>query len=285
MNLKKQFKEIVKISYDTQASLYSESLSIQLGNLKKLLEYLLDSKVSLPQGKYLDLGCGTGILAREIRKKFEAIKIAYYGIDLSHKMIKLGKRCNPLLNNFIVGDIEHLPFREESFDAVISNSVLHWLNIPEIRQTPKKALAEVFRVLKINCPLAISVSGYGTAKRLQESHKKVMEYFKHDPEFKADLYRKDPIGNMHLIDLVNILADVGFKIERAHLDYEPIKYKHPADYINDVKAYGYEMYLAPVPKPKREVAWKMVKNDFIEKIGDREYEHDQYVIYIIVLKG
>ena len=200
-------------------------------------------------------------------------------------MVKLGNTCNPLSNNLIVGDIEYLPFIEESFDAAISNSVLHWLNIPEINKTVEKALVEVFRVLKINSPLAISVSGYGTAYRFQESYKQVMKYFKNDPEFKADLYREDPIGNMHLIDLVNILIDVGFKIKRAQLDYEPIKYKHPADYVNTVKAYGYEMYLAPVPDSKREIAWKMIEKDFVEKNGDREYEHDQYVIYIVALKA
>ena len=231
------------------------------------------------------MGCGTGVLAREIQKKFEKVNIVYYGIDISYKLIELGKKCNPSLNNFIIGDIEYLPFGEETFDGAISNSVLHWLNIPEINQTVEKALVEVFRVLKINSPLAISVSGYGTARKFQDSYKKMMKYFKNDPEFKADLYREDPIGNMHLIDLVNILIDVGFKIEKAQLDYEPIEYKHPADYVNTVKAYGSEMYLAPVPKPKREVAWKMIENDFIEKSGDGEYEHDQYVIYLVALKA
>lgn len=284
MDLNKQFKEIITKSYDTQASFYAKNLSMQSGNLKKLLGYLFKSGVSFHNGDYLDLGCGTGILTREIqtRSKFKNLKINYCGIDRSYEMIKLGKSRNK--NNFIRGDIECLPFRKKSFALAISNSVLHWLNIPEKNQTPREALIEVFRVLKINSPLAISVSGYGTAKRFQESYKKVMGYFKNDPDFNAELYREDPIGNMHLIDLVKILIDVGFKIERAQLDYEPIRYKHPSDYVNAVKAYGYEMYLAPVPKPKREMAWKKIKDDFIEKIGNREYEHDQYMIYVVAFK-
>ena len=284
MNLKRQFKKIVKISYDTQASLYAEDISMQLGNLEKLLEYLFESSISLPAGRYLDLGCGTGTLAGEIQKKFERLEIIYYGIDLSHKMIKLGEECNSLLNNFIVGNIEYLPFGGKTFDGIISNSALHWLNIPEINQTPEKAIVEAFRILKINGFLAISVSGYGTARQFQESYRKIIGNFQKETDFKAELYREDPIGSMYLVDLVDILTNAGFKIKRAQMDYEPIKYKHPAHYVRDVKAYGYEMYLASIPEGTKEEAWRMIENDFIKKMGHSEYEHDQYMIYVIATK-
>lgn len=283
MDKKKPFKEMGK-TQGTWASLYQKNISMQLGNLKNLLEYLVGSGIRLPEGKYLDLGCGTGILARELQKKCQRIKIIYYGIDLAHDTIKKGKSKNPSLKNLIVGDIEHLPFKEESFDVGISNSTLHWENVPKIRKTPKKALAEIFRVLKIDSPLAISVSGYGSTKKFQESYHEVIKRFKNHPKFDARLYREDPVGNMHLIDLVNILIDVGFKIKRAQLDYEPVKFKSHAHYVNAVKGYGYTQYVAPFPESERQNAWQMIKYDFITKSRYGKYEHQQYMIYVIALK-
>lgn len=284
--LRKRYKEILRTSCNAQARLYTKRRSMQSGNLGRLLRYLSSSGVELPDGKYLDVGCGLGTLAREIEKKHRDIKVSYYcGIDFAEGMLGEAKKLNPPSNDFIIADIEHLPFKEESFDAAISNSTLHWLNFPEIDQWPDKALEEIFRVLKGNRPLAISVSGYGTAKKeFQESYRKVMAYSKNDPEFETGLYREDPIGSMHLANLIDILSRIGFRIKKAQMDYEPLEYKCPADYVSDVEAYGYGAYLASMPKSKKEATWNMIKKDFTDRIGNKQYEHDQYMIYIVALK-
>lgn len=283
--LRKRYKEMLRVSCNAQASLYTERRSMQSGNLGRLLEYLSNSGVELSDGKYLDAGCGPGTLAREIEKKYGDMKVIYCGIDLAEGMVRQAKKLNPSLNNFIVADIEHLPFKEKSFDGVISNSALHWLNFPEIDQRPDKALEEILRVLKVNRPLAISVSGYGTAKKeFQKSYKKVMAYFENYPEFERDLYREDPIGSMHLADLMDIMTRVGFRIKKKRIDYEPLEYKCSTDYVSDVEAYGYGAYLAPVPRPEKEVAWENIKKDFTNRIGNKQYQHDQYMIYIVALR-
>jgi len=283
MNFKKKFKHIVTVSYDTQISLYTEEPLMQLGNLENLFKYLFESGITPPEGKYLDLGCGVGIPSEMFQKKFKEKKVSYYGIDISSEMIAFGKSLDSMLD-IIRGDIEYLPFKNASLDGVISNSVLHWLNVPEIRQTPYEVLSEVYRVLKNSGVLGISVSGYGTARKFQESYRKIIENFQKETDFKAELYRKDPIGSMYLLDLVDILTNIGFKIKRAQMDYETIKYKHPAHYVRAVKAYGYEMYLASIPEGRKEEAWRMIENDFIKKMGHSEYEHDQYMIYVIATK-
>lgn len=290
MGGKCRFKEIIKKSYNEQAALYAECDEMQTTNLKNLLNYFFNCKFNLVEGRLLDLGCGTGTFIKkiqnikEIKHKLNINKIKYHGIDLSYELLKEGKRKIPN-NVVIVGDAECLPFKEESFDIVISNSVLHWLNVPESNHTPKQALREVFRVLNVNRPLAISVSGIGTAKRFQHSYRKIMATYKNEEWFDKSLFRPDPIGSMKLKDLKKIMTDIGYKIKKAKKHYEPVDYKDGAGkYIAQVEAYGKGMYLAPIPEDKREKVWAEIKDDFIKAVGDTNYCHDQYIIYIIALK-
>jgi len=85
----------------------------------------------------LDVGCGTGIFAEE----FNCIKI---GIDPSIDMLKQGKNAF-----YIQAYAENLPFRDNSFDKVISVTAIH--NFKNIR----KGLEEIKRVSRKNIALSI----------------------------------------------------------------------------------------------------------------------------------
>ena len=85
----------------------------------------------------LDVGCGTGIFAEE----FNCIKI---GIDPSIDMLKQGKNAF-----YIQAYAENLPFKDSSFDNVISVTAIH--NFRNIR----KGLEEIKRVSKKNIALSI----------------------------------------------------------------------------------------------------------------------------------
>ncbi len=73
--------------------------------------------------KVLDLGCGSGWLSIFISKYgFEVT-----GIDIAQPAIELGKQWAKEDNanvNFLVGDLLNLPFEENSFNAIVCNSVL-----------------------------------------------------------------------------------------------------------------------------------------------------------------
>ncbi len=87
-----------------------------------------------------DLGCGTGELLPYIKNK--AAKVI--GVDKSPKMLEMAGRRLSVNGKGIelrIGEIEHLPMRDNETNAAIINMVLHYLPSPE------KAILEAGRVV------------------------------------------------------------------------------------------------------------------------------------------
>jgi demethylmenaquinone methyltransferase / 2-methoxy-6-polyprenyl-1,4-benzoquinol methylase len=93
----------------------------------------LDNSASL-----LDLGTGTGDLAREALGQFPQARVV--AADFTLEMMRVGKKTSPL--DFSTADALHLPFNNSTFDAVVSGFLMR--NVIDLKQ----ALAEQNRVLK-----------------------------------------------------------------------------------------------------------------------------------------
>ncbi|NWG07934.1 MAG: ubiquinone/menaquinone biosynthesis methyltransferase [Chloroflexi bacterium] len=101
---------------------------------KRVIELArLDDNASL-----LDLGTGTGDLAREALSAFPKARVV--GADFTLEMMRVGWRNSPL--DFSAADALQLPFPDFSFDAVVSGFLMR--NVVDLR----KALEEQYRVLK-----------------------------------------------------------------------------------------------------------------------------------------
>jgi len=88
-----------------------------------------------------DLGCGTGELLVPIRKK--ALRVI--GVDKSPKMLEEAERrlaSNGKGIELRIGEMEHLPMRDQEVDAAVINMVLHHL------PSPDSSILEAGRVLK-----------------------------------------------------------------------------------------------------------------------------------------
>ncbi len=70
------------------------------------------------RGSLLDLGCGSGFVCRNALGLYERV----YGLDISHKILHDIDSEGILRIN---GDLDHLPFRAESFDCVVTFATLH----------------------------------------------------------------------------------------------------------------------------------------------------------------
>ena len=120
--------------------------------------------------KILDLGAGTGNLAREFSRNSSIVS----GIDISEEQILVAQKLmheQDLNIDFRVSSAECLPFSDDSFDCATANQCFHYFET-------KKALAEIKRVLKSNGLLMLS--NYSWLPRIdavaRESEKLVLKY-------------------------------------------------------------------------------------------------------------
>ena len=98
-------------------------------------------------GAILDAGCGNGnLLMRSLSQPTQKTR-KYAGLDFSRNMLaRAAERAQHLPNSFFLqGCVNHLPFRDQSFDRVVSSGVLTCL--PTVKEA-EKALNEFNRVLK-----------------------------------------------------------------------------------------------------------------------------------------
>jgi len=93
----------------------------------------------------LDLGTGTGDLARQALGQFPQAKII--AADFTLEMMRVGKKRGAL--NFSSADALHLPFHDSSFDAVVSGFLMR--NVIDLQKT----LQEQYRILKKRGRIAI----------------------------------------------------------------------------------------------------------------------------------
>lgn len=92
-----------------------------------------------PADRVLDLGSGTGIVARLLRARLGgAVRIT--GLDASADMIEMARTLAPELE-WRVGNAMELPFADASFELVVAQQMLQF--VPE----PVAALREIRRVL------------------------------------------------------------------------------------------------------------------------------------------
>src|SRR4030042_2426817 len=96
-------------------------------------------------GEAVDLGCGAGQLVMEMARKAPNLHVT--GIDLSAKMLADARQSAQRAGlkdrvDFRLGNVEEIPFPDQSLDLVISTASLHhW-------DEPVKVFNEIDRVLK-----------------------------------------------------------------------------------------------------------------------------------------
>ena len=94
----------------------------------------------------LDVGCGEGVTINKLKESYPTLNVE--GLDYSSEAIQIGKKVYPNLK-LIQGDIYKLPYKDNSFDAVLCNEVLEHLD------DPQKALGELKRVTKKHLILSV----------------------------------------------------------------------------------------------------------------------------------
>lgn len=105
---------------------------------------------NLNNKKILMLGCGTGEESK-LLELFGASRKQIYGIDISNKSIEIAKKNYPEIE-FVVGNMNELPFENSSFDFVYSSLAIHYSSMPEC------VYEKVYRVLKTSGLFLFSIA-------------------------------------------------------------------------------------------------------------------------------
>ena len=110
------------------------------GRWEKIARKMIETYDLKPGSKILDVGCGKGFLLYDFKKIDPTFEV--YGLDISQYAIKNSKE--EIKKNLILGNASKIPFKENTFDLVISINTLHNLYNYELMS----ALKEIERVGK-----------------------------------------------------------------------------------------------------------------------------------------
>lgn len=141
---KEIFKEKSKQTFNNQAKVYDSTYYGK--HAQKLYDTVLDKVKNFNCKKVLDVGCGTGTILSRLSQN-ENLTLA--GVDLSGEMLNIARQKLNEKVELKIGDSEQLPWRNNSFEAIICTDSFH--HYPE----PEKVLSEMVRVLGPNGYLII----------------------------------------------------------------------------------------------------------------------------------
>lgn len=136
-------------NFSRHARAYDRHARIQRWSGRELLSLL---PVDSPH-RILDVGCGTGLYSRMLRKEHPGAQLV--GLDATESMLRAARGRIDFL---VAADAERLPFIER-FDLVTSNATLHWLD-------PERALDACHRALEKGGTLTLAVFGPETFHEL-----------------------------------------------------------------------------------------------------------------------
>lgn len=130
-------------------------------------EVIRNSKLD-KNGQLLDLGAGTGDLAREALNQVPGCKVT--AADFTLEMMLVGKSRSPGEElNWTAADALCLPFRQDTFDAVVSGFLLR--NVADIISS----LREQLRVLKPGGYIAV----LDTTRPAQNELRPLIDFYLH----------------------------------------------------------------------------------------------------------
>lgn len=124
--------------YDQRWSFYVEA------TIKATIERLEKN----PEGKILDLACGTGTLLNYLLEFIPPENL--FGIDISEEMLAVAREKLPPAVNLSLWESHNFPFPNNHFEQVISTNSFHYFRQPQM------VLQEVHRVLKPGGQLVIT---------------------------------------------------------------------------------------------------------------------------------
>jgi ubiquinone/menaquinone biosynthesis C-methylase UbiE len=134
-----------------------------------------------PGQRVLDVGCAKGFLVKDLMQVCPGLEV--FGLDVSEYALM---HCEPeAIGRLHLGSAEHLPFPDNSFDAVLAINSIHNLERPDV----KRALQEIQRLAPGKG--FVQVDTYGTSEQKEIFESWVLTAKFHDyPSGWIDLFKE-----------------------------------------------------------------------------------------------
>ncbi len=192
--------EVMDNAEESEAYANMDFLSVNTDFVDQLI------RLGAHQGHFLDIGTGPAQIPILLAQKQPQIKIT--AIDLSAEMLKVAERevQSAALSQQIIlqmGDAKELPFEDNYFDGIFSNSIIH--HIPK----PIQVMREVKRVLKPN-----GLIFFRDLKRLDsvaDIDAIVNQYAKNDTKDQRKLFRDSLFAALTIEEITGIISSVGLE--------------------------------------------------------------------------
>jgi malonyl-CoA O-methyltransferase len=213
-------RQFIRETFDRIANRYEQHAALEQEVGARLLERTEFNR--RPPLQILDLGCGTGSVSAELKRRFR--KALVVGLDTSLAMLShVRRRSNvrrPLKS--VCGDIGALPFATRSADMVFSNLAGYWC--PD----PMAMFSEFRRVIRPDGMLLFSTFGPATMNELKEVWAGV------DEEVEVPVFPD-------LLEVGNALVAAGFREPVMDMEMITLSYPQPGALFDELEATGTSM--------------------------------------------
>ncbi|HWO97251.1 MAG TPA: class I SAM-dependent methyltransferase [Bacillus sp. (in: firmicutes)] len=193
--------------------------------------------------KILDLGCGTGDLA----KKLYDCKVDVLGIDKSNNMIMQAMSKYPYIE-FLVQDATELVYKN-IFDAVFSNATLHWV------KPPGQALDCIYKSLKKGGRFIAEFGGKGNVQAITDEI--ITQIKEAGFEYKEDQF---PWYYPSIGEYSSLMEEIGFQVMFAQHYDRPTPLDGENGLKNWIEMFGSDMFKGIAEDRKNYIITKVEKN-------------------------
>ncbi|MHA1291522.1 MAG: class I SAM-dependent methyltransferase [Promethearchaeota archaeon] len=257
--------------YKWDAQLYQKSSTFQFNLGMMAIERLNSQKNEI----ILDIGCGNAMVTIELAKKIPYGKII--GIEISKEQCELAKKNldNHRIKNIEIINIDAIKINfENKFDAVFSNSAIHWIrDLKLIYKLIYKSLKKGGRILIQTGLKKISPIFPTLAKIVR--HNEFQSYFKNI---------KIPWRFLSVKENQKILEGCNFRdIEIEPFDYT-MEFKDKNDVINYWKAAGLVPFLSALPDNLKKKFIDIFKKIYFKMVSPNILEYNMTRLFISAKK-
>lgn len=237
--------EAIRAEYDRNAGRYEKHAALESEVGKRLLERVAFGRGE--PGVVLDLGCGTGTAAAELKKTLRKSRVI--GLDVSGGMLSEAGGKSRLTRpvRWVRGDMNSLPLAQYSVDLVISNLAMPWL------EGFGKLFDEVRRVLKPDGMFLFSTIGPASFSQIYEAMSQTADDFERP-------------GFPDLLEVGDALTAAGFMEPVMDVDFLTLHYPGIAALAEELEATGASLLFPHWSRLKQrmrqaEEAWSTLEED------------------------